>query len=189
MSDVQSICTVTSFRDLYRHVCGSYEQRTQRSERNGPGSTASCMVPSAKVEEPRPEAKTSTFEVPTDQNTTKIPREDPQREEKRHQKIPRERKTWTWGREKEKKCEILGGPAEGGPGRRAVQGGGGQRHGRGGPLAKIGLARPKSAQIGQVKGCGQSRPGRGQSRPGQSRSWPNKVGHDQSRSWPSSWPK
>ena len=28
-------------------------------------------------------AKTSTFEVPTDQNTTKIPREDPQREEKR----------------------------------------------------------------------------------------------------------
>ena len=29
---------------------------------------------------------------PTDQNTTKIPREDPQRVEKRHEKIPRERK-------------------------------------------------------------------------------------------------
>ena len=26
------------------HVCGSYEQRTQRSEQNWPGSTASCMV-------------------------------------------------------------------------------------------------------------------------------------------------
>ena len=36
--------------------------------------------------------KASTFEVPTDQNTTKIPREDPQREKKRHEKIPRERK-------------------------------------------------------------------------------------------------
>ena len=36
--------------------------------------------------------KTSTFEVPTDHNTTKIPREDPQREEKRHEKIPRERR-------------------------------------------------------------------------------------------------
>ena len=37
-------------------------------------------------------AKTSTFEVPTDQNTTKIPREDPQREEKRHEKASGERK-------------------------------------------------------------------------------------------------
>ena len=31
-------------------ICGSYEQRTQRSEQNWPGSTASCMVPSEKVE-------------------------------------------------------------------------------------------------------------------------------------------
>ena len=33
------------------HVCGSCEQRTQRSEHNWPGVTASCMVPSEKVEE------------------------------------------------------------------------------------------------------------------------------------------
>ena len=37
-------------------------------------------------------AKTSTFEDPTDQNTTKIPREDPQREEKRHEKDTRREK-------------------------------------------------------------------------------------------------
>ena len=42
------------------------------------------------------------------------------------------------GVRKKKKREILGGPAEGGPGLR-------------GPLAKIGLVPPKSAQIGQVK--------------------------------------
>ena len=68
-------------------------------------------------------AKTSTFEVPTGQDTTKIPREDPQergrntredtrREKKRHEKIPRERKKDTRRspeREKKKKREILGG--------------------------------------------------------------------------------
>ena len=45
----------------------------------------------AGVSQDRLRAKTSTFEVPTDQNTTKIPREDPEREEKRHEKTPRER--------------------------------------------------------------------------------------------------
>ena len=59
------------------------------------------------------------------------------------------------GWEREKKREILGGPAEGGPGLR-------------GPLAKIDLAPPKSvcqqkigqamAQIGQAKVGGQSWP-------------------------------
>ena len=39
-----------------------------------------------------PRAKTSIFEVATDQNRTKIPREDLQREEKRHEKTPGERK-------------------------------------------------------------------------------------------------
>ena len=34
--------------DGFLHVSGSYEQRTQRSEYNWPGSTASCMVPSEK---------------------------------------------------------------------------------------------------------------------------------------------
>ena len=69
-------------------------------------------------------ARTSTFEVPSDQNTTKIPREDPQREENRHEKASGERKKRREDppeREKkrmwagEEKREILGGPAEGGP--------------------------------------------------------------------------
>ena len=106
-------------------------------------------------------AKTSTFEVPTDQNTTKIPREDPQRDKKNEN-----------GGGRRKKSEILGGPAEGGPAEGGPAEGGPAKGGPAkggpglrGPLAHIGLARPKSAQIGQVKGCGQSRPG-------QSRSWP-----------------
>ena len=33
------------------HVCGFYEQRTQRSEYNWPGSTTSCMVQAEEVEE------------------------------------------------------------------------------------------------------------------------------------------
>ena len=110
-----------------------------------------------------------------------------------HEKIPRERKKERkWRREKKKKRENLGGPAEGGPaeggpaeggpaeggpGQRGGSGaGGGLRHG--GPLAKsptmiglatknppshrqnpvgqswpklakIGLARPRSAQVGK----------------------------------------
>ena len=50
----------------------------------------------AGVSQDSPRAKTSTFEVPTDQNTTKIPREDPQREEKFHEKTPGERKKDSW---------------------------------------------------------------------------------------------
>ena len=85
-----------------------------------------------------------------------------------------------------------GGPAEGGPAEGTeggpIQGGGeeGVRWPKSAWLhqkrpklaklkvvAKVGLARPKSAQIGLVKGqsrpgSGQNRPGRGQSRPGQS---------------------
>ena len=58
-------------------------------------------------------AKTSTFEDPTDQNTTKIPREDTWREETRHEKIHRERKkNENGGGRRKKKREILGGPAE-----------------------------------------------------------------------------
>ena len=48
-------------------------------------------------------AKTSTFEVPTDQNTTKIPREDPQREGKRHEKTSGERKKRREDPQREKK--------------------------------------------------------------------------------------
>ena len=36
---------------VFLYVCGSYEQRTQRSGQNLPGCTASCMVPTVKVEE------------------------------------------------------------------------------------------------------------------------------------------
>ena len=46
--------------------------------------------------------------------------------------------------------------------RKAVRGRSGKGRSEAGPLAKIGLVPPKSAQIGQVKGCGQSPPGRGQ---------------------------
>ena len=72
-------------------------------------------------------AKTSTFEVPTDQNTTKIPREDPpergkktredtRREKKRHEKIPRERKkNENGGGRRKRKREILAPPPFGAP--------------------------------------------------------------------------
>ena len=49
-------------------------------------------------------SKRAYLRVPAFKNTTKIQREDPREREK-------ERK---WGREREKKREILGGPAEGG---------------------------------------------------------------------------
>ena len=38
-------------RTKLEHVCGSYEQRTQRYEQNWPGSTMSCRVQAEKVEE------------------------------------------------------------------------------------------------------------------------------------------
>ena len=63
----------------------------------------------AGVSQDNVRAETSTFEVPTDQNTTKIPREDPQREEKRHEKTPGERKKDTRRspeREKKKKMGV-----------------------------------------------------------------------------------
>ena len=58
-----------------------------------------------------PRAKTRT--VPADQNTTKIPREDPQREKKETK----------MGMGEEKKKENLGGPEEGGPAGRPTDGG------------------------------------------------------------------
>ena len=48
-------------------------------------------------------AKTSTLEVSTDQNTTKIPREDPQREEERHEKTHGEKKKTREDTRREKK--------------------------------------------------------------------------------------
>ena len=65
-------------------------------------------------------AKTSTFEDSTNQNTTKIPREDPQREEKRHEKTPGDRKRMKMGVGEGKKSAKFwavrrrGGPVEGG---------------------------------------------------------------------------
>ena len=56
-SDVRSICTPSQIQDWYQedkfsaqrngilYVCGSYEQRAQRSEWHWPGSTTSCMAP------------------------------------------------------------------------------------------------------------------------------------------------
>ena len=98
------------------------------------------------------------------QNSTRTPprerkkdtTQDPQRE-KVEMGVGEGKKTRNFGRS----GGGLSCPAEGGPGLR-------------GPLAKIGLAPPRSAQIGQVKGCGQSWPGHGQSRSGQSR--PGKSG-------------
>ena len=71
------------------------------------------ISPSAGL--PSAGGQTCTFEVPTDQNTTKIPQEDPQREEKRHEKIPREKERMKMGAEKEKKREILDTPPFGPP--------------------------------------------------------------------------
>ena len=134
-------------------------------------------------------AKTSTFEVPTDQNTTKIPREDPQRGRKNEN---------CGGKEKR---EILGGPTEGGPKRGGSVGqnrAGHQKSAR--PWPKIGQG--KVAKVGPnwfrltkngpnrpVKGCHQNRksqwpksawPWPKQGR-GQTRSWPNKVVAKQGR--------
>ena len=54
------------------------------------------------------EPKRAYLRVPALKNTTKIQREDPQRDTKRAK----------WWRDRgKKKSEILGGPAEGGPGR------------------------------------------------------------------------
>ena len=81
-------------------------------------SLTSCRVEApgglqaARVSQDNLRAKTSTFEVPTDQNTTKIPREDPQREEKRHEKTPGERKKDT-RRSPERKKKMKMGVGEG----------------------------------------------------------------------------
>ena len=114
----------------------------------------------AGVSQDSPRGKQAHLRVPTDQNTTKIPREDSQREKKDTRRSPeRGEKNKNCGGKEKKKRDILGGPAEGGPAELGPSGAGARER----PLAKIGLTRPKSAQIGQVKGCGQSR--RGQSRP------------------------
>ena len=57
------------------------------------------------------ELQTYTFKGPGASNTTKFPREDPQR------------KSENGGGRGKKKREILGGPAEGGPGRGSRAGG------------------------------------------------------------------
>ena len=120
---------------------------------------------------------------------TKTPPKFHQREEKRHEKTPGERKKNENGRRK-KKREILGGPAEGSPAkggaadrgpaeggleeavrRRAVRRRAVRR--MRGPLAKIGLVPPKSAfqpKIGQAMALiGQTKVG--------GQSWPKLAGH------------
>ena len=64
------------------------------------------FVLAAGVSHDSPRAQTCTFEGPGASNTTKIPREDPQRE----------RKSENGGGRGNKKRESLGGPAEVGPG-------------------------------------------------------------------------
>ena len=125
-------------------------------------------------------AKTSTFEVPTDQNHQNSTRRPPERG-KIHEKTSGERKKETrtsperekrmkMGGEKEKKREMLGDPAEGGPAKV-----GPNRPGQ----TKIELATenppghawPKSAKATRVAKVGPNRPSLDQNRAGQSRSW------------------
>ena len=138
----------------------------------------------AGVSHDNPRAKTSTFKVPTDQNRTKIPREDLQREEKRHKKTPGERQN----QRRKKKSEILGGPAEGCPAEGGPAEGGPNQGGRSiGPNRsghqKSAKPFPKSAKPRRVGKIGPK-----SAWPGQTRSWPNKVvakqGRGQTRSWP-----
>ena len=75
---------------------------------------------------------------------------------------------WCFGRSGPQMCLFSASERSGG----GRSGGWGVRWPKSAWRTKIGLARPKSAQFGQVKGCGQSLPGRGQSRPGKRRSWP-----------------
>ena len=111
----------------------------------------------------------------------KIPREDPQREEKKHEKTSGERKKRRedpqrekimkmWAGEGKKKREIFGGPAKGGPAEGGPAEVGPNRPGH----PKIGLATknsarpwPKLAKATRVATVGPNR--------FQTRSWPNKV--------------
>ena len=93
-----------------------------------------------------PSAKTSTFEVrPKHHQNSRRP---PERE-KGAGEGTNSAKLWAVRRSAVRRRAVWW---------RAVLGGGGQGHGggRGGLLAKIGLARPKSAQIGQVEGWPES---------------------------------
>ena len=104
----------------------------QQRKTLGAGQTILSVFFAAGVSHDSPRAKTRTFEVPADQNTTKIPREL-QREKKRHKKTPRERKKDTRrspereknenGSGRGKKREILGGPDGGRSGEGRSDGG------------------------------------------------------------------